>query len=282
MNVPTLEQLLNKVPRSLGSYAPVLDEIESVLESPQCSLASVGEAIEKDPDLTAQLLKLGNSAFYGFSARLSTVAEAVSLIGIQQVQDLILASSIIDQFSGLPPEQLNMESFWRHSLACGTCARILALENRLPKADKFFVGGLLHDIGRLVLVIQAPETSKEVFARYQTGGMLLHQAESQVLGYTSRDIGRALLQRWKYPEFLVQAVAGQPGANGAGRTEIAVVHFSDYLVNAMAIGCSGERQIAPLRKSTWEILGLNETALDTLMGTLDRQMEAVEEVFLGN
>lgn len=284
MNYPTLEQLLAGMPQSLGSYAPVLDEIEAVLESPQCSLASVGEAIEKDPDLTARLLKLGNSAFYGFSTRLSTVAEAVSLIGIQQVQDLILASSIIDQFNGMPREQINMESFWRHSLACGTSARILALEKRLPKADKFFVCGLLHDVGRLVLFLQAPAAAQRVFDCYHADRILLRDAERQVLGYDHQDIAAALLQRWNFPDVLVQAVGSHHELRGQTplRVETAVVHFSDYLVNAMQIGSSGERQIPPLQARLWETLGLTSEALDSLMSAIDDQMAAVEEAFLRN
>ena len=98
---PGVTKLISGIPASLGSYAPVLEEIEKLLESPECSLVTIGEAIEKEPDLTARLLRLANSSFYGFSSRLSTVTEAISLIGIQQVQDLILASSIISQFSGV-------------------------------------------------------------------------------------------------------------------------------------------------------------------------------------
>lgn len=284
MGAPPLDQLLSGMPASLGSYAPVLDEIETALESPQCSLTSVGEAIEKDPDLTARLLRLGNSAFYGFANRLSTISEAVSLIGIQQVQDLILASSIINQFSGVPAQYIDMGSFWRHSLACGTSARILALERRLPKADKFFVAGLLHDVGRLVLFVQAPDVARQVFELYQSGGILLQEAELRVLGYDHQDIAQALLRRWQYPEMLIQSIGRHhdPNNGSALRLETAVVHFSDYLVNAMQIGCSGERQIPPLKPMTWELLQLDSDALRTLMTSIDQQMQAVEEVFLNN
>lgn len=284
MNTPSLDELLSRMPKSLGSYAPVLDEIEAVLQSPQCSLASVGEAIEKDPDLTARLLMLGNSAFYGFATRLSTVAEAVSLIGIQQVQDLIMASSIIDQFAGMSPEFINMESFWRHSLACGTGARLLALEKRLPKADKFFVAGLLHDVGRLVLFLQAPAAAQRVFETYQADHRSLQESEQSVLGYDHQAIAAALLQRWSYPDVLVQAVGCHhtPEMITAGRMESAVVHFADYLVHAMQIGSSGERHIPALHPRAWETLGLTESSLEALMSAVDEQMEAVEEVFLAN
>ena len=164
MKLPSIERLVSAIPSSLGSCGPVLREIEEELRSPQCSLSTVGEAIEKDPDLTSRLLRLGNSPFYGYTSRLTSVAEAISLIGIQRVQDLLMASSIIERFSGVKEEYVNMQSFWRHSLACGIAARVVATELRLPKPDKYFVAGLLHDVGRLVLLGQRPEAAQQVFA----------------------------------------------------------------------------------------------------------------------
>ena len=152
-NPPSIKAMVQAVPRSLGSYGPVLLEIEAALQSPQCNLSTIGDAIQKDPDLTARLLRLANSPFFGFANRLSTVAEAVSLLGIQQIQDMIVASSVLEQFKGVPDSFVNKDSFWRHSLAVGITARLLAMERRLPKPDKFFVAGLLHDVGRLVLAL---------------------------------------------------------------------------------------------------------------------------------
>lgn len=282
MAPPTIVELVSAVPASLGSYGPVLEEIEAALESPQCSLVTVGEAIEKDPDLTARLLKLGNSSFYGYSTRLATVTEAISLIGIQQVQDLLLASSIIEKFSGVTDEFVSMESFWRHSLACGIAARLVAVERRLPKPDKFFVAGLLHDVGRLVLFSQAPKLAEQVFHRYRGERLLLREAEVRVLGYDHQQIGGGLLKHWKYPGHLTQAVEchHQPGLSDAGRDAAAIVHFADHLVNAMQIGSSGERHVPPLNTKAWDSMGLPLEALPSIVRTVDEQIEAVQEIFL--
>lgn len=284
MTVPSIDQLVNGIPRSLGSYAPVIDEIETALQSPQCSLVTVGEAIEKDPDLTARLLRLANSSFYGFSSRLSTVTEAVSLIGIQQVQDLIVASSSIEHFRGVSEEFVSMESFWRHSLACGIAARLLALEKRLPKPDKLFVVGLLHDVGRLVLFSQSPELTQKVFELYRREKLLLREAEQRILNYDHQQIASALLTQWKYPPGLVQAVAyhHSPGGSDLAPTEAAVVHIADHLVNAMQLGCSGERFIPPLNAKAWARLGIPVEALSTLTHTIEEQLDAIQEVFLAH
>jgi putative nucleotidyltransferase with HDIG domain len=282
MTRPTVNELISRIPSGLGSYAPVLKEIEAALESPERSLGTVSEAIEKDADLTARLLRLGNSSFYGFSTRLATVNEAISLIGIQQVRDLVLASAVIDQFSGVAAEFVSMESFWQHSLACGIGARRIANERRLPQADKFFVAGLLHDIGRLVLIAHAPEVAQRVFHLYHQERLLLTEAERRVLGFDHQQIGGALLQLWKFPISLVLAVAShhEPDSCEAACEEASVVHLSDHLVNAMQMGSSGECHVPPLSMKAWKTLGFQTTNLPSIVNAIDEQFEAVQDIFV--
>ena len=277
-----LQLLISRIPSSLGSYEPILTELEKVLADPQSSLAKMGEVIEKDPDLTARLLRLGNSAFYGFSARLETVTEAISLIGIQQVQDLIVASSVVQTFAGVPPEFVNMEKFWEHSLACGIGARLLAIATRVPKPDKLFVAGLLHDVGRLVLYSQGPRKAQEIFELCRAGRMLLRDAELKVLGFDHAQIGEALLGAWRYPRNLCHAVGYHhlPMAAGSFRTEAAFVHVADHLVNALQLGSSGERFVPPLHLKAWEQLNLAEDILESVVTSIDDQLEAVQDAFL--
>ena len=282
MTTPTLEQLTSAMPSSLGTYAPVLREIENALQSPEHSLATVGTTIEKDLDLTARLLRLGNSPFYGFSRRLATVTEVISLIGIQQVQDLIVASSIIKEFAGLGDEFVSMESFWRHNLACGIAARALALERRLAKPEQLFVAGLLHDMGRLALFAHAPDAARQVFGLYGRERMLLVEAESRVLGYDHARIARVLLQQWRFPVTLAEAVAyhHQPAGSQIAGDEAAVVHLADHLVNAMQVGHSGERFVPPLDVRAWERLQLPRESLARVVDTVDEQLEALRDSFL--
>ena len=281
MKPPTIKAMVQAVPRSLGSYGPVLQEIEVALQSPLSNLSTIGEVIQKDLDLTARLLRLANSPFYGFANRLSTVAEAVSLLGIQQIQDMIVASSVLEQFKGVPDTLVNKDSFWRHCIAVGITARLLAMERRLPKPDKFFVAGLLHDVGRLVLLSQAAEWAQAVFELYQREKMLLRDAEQKVLGYDHQQIAAELLQSWSYPTALVQAVAFHHTPNQSlARLDAAVVHIADHLVNAMGIGSSGEQSIPPLDDKAWALLGLNPDVLGRLTEAVDEQILAVEEAFL--
>lgn len=283
MTTPTIEDLVAAIPPSLGSYGPLLEEIEAALASPQCSLGTVGESIEKDIDLTSRLLRFANSAYCGFSTRLSTVTEAISLIGIQQVQDLLSASSVIERFSGVSGDVVDMQSFWKHSLACGIGARLIALERRLPKPDRLFVAGLLHDIGRLALYLESPTVAMKVFELYKKERILLREAEARLLGYDHQNIGEALLRNWKYPPALVLTVGyhHQPAGCEAARVEAAAVHVADHLVNAMRMGSSGERFVPPLNPQAWETLGMTPAQIEPVVNGIDEQFEAVQEMFLG-
>lgn len=283
MSAPTIDDLVLATPSSLGSYGPMILEIEAALRSPQCSLGSIGDIIEKDVDLTARLLRFSNSAYCGFSTKLSTVTEAISLIGIQQVQDLLTASSVIERFAGVSSEHVSVQSFWQHSLATGIGARLIAMEGRLPKPDRLFVAGLLHDIGRLVLFLQAPRHAQKIFELYHKERLMLREAEVRVLGYDHQNIAEAMLKSWKYPPTLVLAVGyhHSPAACEAAKVEAAVVHLADHLVNAMPVGSSGEKFIPPLNPQAWTNLGLKPDVLGHVIAGIDEQFDAVQEMFLG-
>jgi HD-like signal output (HDOD) protein len=283
MTAPTIEDLVLATPSSLGSYGPMMLEIEKALASPQCSLGMIAEIIEKDIDLTARLLRFSNSAYCGFSTRLSTVSEAIGLIGIQQVQDLLTASSVIERFSGVSSEFVSLHSFWQHSLATGIGARFIGMERRLPKPDRLFVAGLLHDIGRLVLFLQASKQAQKIFETYTKERMLLREAEVRVLGFDHQNLAEALLKSWRYPQQLTLAVGNHhnPASCEAARVEAAVVHLSDHLVNAMRVGSSGERFVPPLNTQAWATLGMKPDTLDSIVRGIDEQFEAVQEMFLG-
>lgn len=267
---------------SLGSYTGVIAQIDRLVKDPESTLADLGEIIEKDPDLAARLLKLGNSAFYGFAQRLETVSEAISLIGIQQVEDLLLASNVIEVFEGVSAVNVNMESFWHHSLACGICARCIAIARQIPAGDKFFVAGLIHDLGRLVLLSQRPRQATAIFGVYEKRRILLRDAEREVLGFDHAQIGEELLRGWQYPPNLVQAVAHhhQPMLAGIFQLESSVVHVADYIVHVMQMGNSGEKYVPPLNLRAWERVGLSADLMESIMRSIDEQIEAVHESFL--
>jgi putative nucleotidyltransferase with HDIG domain len=278
---PTIDEVIEGMPK-LASYAGVLNELDEVLNDMNSTLAEICEVIEKDPAMAAKLLQLGNTCFFGFSRRVETVFETISLIGIQQVRDLIAASTVMRMFAGVSSEHVDMESFWQHSLSCAVAARILAIDRQLPKPEKHFTAGLLHDIGRLVLYSRLPEQTAAIFQLYEKKRILLRDAEKTVLGYDHAELGAALVKSWNYPFNLIHAVRFHHMAMAAGAFQVdaCIIHLADHLVCAMELGTGGDGFIPPLSMHVWERLGMTTDALQTVVDAIDEQYKAVVEVFL--
>jgi HD-like signal output (HDOD) protein len=239
--------------------------------------------IADDPALTARLLRLVNSPIYGFPARIETVPQAISILGMTQVHDLALGTSFIQLFRDLPGELVDMGSFWRHSIACGVCARILAAQRRESNVERFFVAGLLHDIGRPIIFTHAAGEAREALTRARRSGELLYKVEHEIFGFHHGVVGSALLERWRLPGLLQEVTAWHHSPTLANRfpLETAVVHVADVIANALQMGSSGERLVPPLAPEAWEHLGIAPTALPTILKQVERQVNDAMTAVLG-
>ncbi len=266
--------------QGVASLPGVYLRLSEVVSDPRTSAADVGRVIAEDPGLTARLLKLVNSAMYGFPSRIETVSHAISIVGTAQLQDLALATSVIRLFAKLPQQLVTMEAFWRHSVACGVIARSLAARRREANVERYFVAGLLHDIGRPVMYLQAPDESRAALTRSRDAAVPLFQAEQEVFGFDHSHVGHALMDQWKLPAALREAVAQHHHPDRAQRfpVEAAVVHVADLMANALALGSSGESGIPPLEPSAWDVVGLPASVLADLVEECERHYEAAVQV----
>jgi putative nucleotidyltransferase with HDIG domain len=265
---------------SVSSLPGIYLRLSEVVADPLSSATDVGKVIADDPGLTARLLQLVNSAMYGFPQPIETVSHAISIVGTAQLQDLALATSVIRLFASLPPGLVTMDSFWRHSVACGVIARLLATRRRETNVERFFVAGLLHDIGRPVLFTQVPEESRAAMARSSETGVPLFFAEQAILGFDHTHVGQALLDMWKLPPSLREAVAHHHYPDRAKRfpMETATVHVADLIANAFQFGTSGEQALPPFAPAAWDLLGLPPTVLPDLVEESERHYEAAVQI----
>lgn len=263
----------------IPSLPMIFTRIDEAVNNPRSSLADIGRIISEDSSLTARLLKIVNSAFYSFPSKIETISRAVTVVGTQQLRDLALATSVMKLFQGIPPDLINMEAFWKHSIACGVAARVLAAHKREANIERFFVAGILHDIGRLVLCMKDPDWMRSALGRCQASGELLYKVEYEELGFDHASLGRALLENWKLPASLVETVAYHHNPEAAARfpVEAAHVHLADIIAHAMQLGSSGERFVPPLSRAAWDRAGVSPGQLSGAMEEVDRHYrEAVE------
>ena len=184
-------------------------ELKSVLEDPSKSLSDAGNVIINDPALTMRLLKLVNSAYFGFPGRIATVTHAISMIGSRELQNLVLATLVINKFSAQPGGMMTMHDFWATGLRSALMAKALALA--LPgqiKEDResVFICGLLHDIGKLVFYRRIPEIARQIGLLAEQTGESETAIEQKILGFDHYDAGAELARLWHLPAIISETI----------------------------------------------------------------------------
>jgi len=226
---------------------PTLPEVyydfKEVMEDPDGSFEKISEIISTDTGLTIRLLRIVNSAFYGFPSQIDTISHAISVVGLEQLNNLVLSTVVMDRFKDIPDSVINMESFWKHSIACGLAARVIAAHRKEINTERFFVAGMLHDVGRLVIAMSAPFSILSVFMRCKAEQILLHDAEKDILGFNHCDVGQHLLKTWSLPEFHQNVVGNHHHENID--LESGILNVADYIANDLKLGDSGEVLFPP-------------------------------------
>ena len=252
----------------LASLPEVCIRLNEMVEDPRYSSMQVGDVIGRDPALTAQLLRLVNSAFFSFPAKVSTISRAVMIIGERELRYLVLAMSAVKAFAQVPVELVSMESFWRHSVYCGVVAKLIAAKCDVLHPERLFVAGLLHDIGLLVMLNRTPELERVALQRAASADEPVFMAEREVFGEGCDHavIGSVLLKSWNLPPQLCQAVACHHEIERAGeaRLDAAIIHLANLVTNYSEMATVGGFDVVSGDPMAWELTGLSEDIVPIL------------------
>jgi len=244
----------------LASLPEVCIRVNEMVDDPRSSAADIAKVISRDTALTAQLLRMANSAFYNFPSKVNTISRAVTVVGERELRYLVLALSAVRAFSAIPVELMNMAAFWRHSVYCGVVARLVASHCRVLHSERLFVAGLLHDVGRLVMMSREPEKEREALQRYDAGEMTLEKAEEALFGFNHADVGLALMHQWNLPDVLCETVGCHHDVSKAeeARLDAAIVHIADVIAYRAELPVNYEGVVPEFDPLAWEITGLSE------------------------
>jgi HD-like signal output (HDOD) protein len=263
----------------LPTLPAVVTRIVGMVEDPNTSAEDVNEVISQDPALTAKILKLVNSAFYGFSRRISTVTEAVVILGFNTVKSLALSASVFEVFEGEGSEHFDRVGLWEHSIATGVAGEMAANRIRYPNVEEVMVAGILHKIGQVVIDQYFHEELTRVIAYAREHDTTMLEAEREILGVGHPRVGGWLAERWNLPAEISAAISYYHDPFEAPedyRRLPMLIHVGDVLARTKHIGWNPDDVEPEFKEGVWDELGLEKEDIRSILDRLKDKMEDAE------
>ncbi|HQR13199.1 MAG TPA: HDOD domain-containing protein [Nitrospira sp.] len=258
----------------LPTLPHVVQKLASMIGRPNVSAEEIGALIEKDQVLSAKVLRLANSPFYGFPSRIASVAHAVVVLGLSVVKGLTLCATAFDMM-----KNAGMNDLWRHSLGVAMTAHILGAKTGMKNPEEVFVGGLLHDIGKVVLYVKWPDVGKQITAATKDSARSRMDTERELFDVTHADVGGWLATAWHLPTSLREPILHHhlPSAAQEAKLQTAIVHVADVLVKGLACGNPGDDLVPPLSRQAWELVGLDAQSLAGCLAQATEEFQTIDD-----
>ncbi len=266
---------------NLPTPAMVFNQINKVIHNPNTSAYDVAAIISEDPAISAKVLKLTNSVFYGIPRTVTNIKQAIVILGLEAVKSLVLSASVFDMFARNQIDKEYQEEFWRHSLSCAFASRIIARSFKtktLLEGEVSFSAGLLHDIGKLVICGFLPQEHKAIKEIIQNENLQAHEAEERVFGFNHAHIGSILAESWHLPENLHNAICfhHNPGGLKVNVEQNYIINFANYLSKLLDKSENEWDGVSPPQEDSWLILGISRELLPTFVTHLQDEYNKAE------
>lgn len=254
---------------NLPALPEIVLELLATIDQETASIDYLAGRLSRDQVLSAKVLRLANSSFYGFPGRVASVRDAMVVLGIRVVRSLVTAAGIAQRLPKPPAGQPAANEIWRHAFATATCARAIASAQSLD-LEAAFTAGLIHDLGRLVLLVHFPAAYQAVREGARSDGSFLAEAERRVLGIDHAEVGYELALRWRLPEAIGVAVRDHHQTANASAASLAdVVHVADVLVHALDLEASTDECVPPIDVGAWKRLAMTPERLPGLFKAIE-------------
>lgn len=271
MEQTKLEELIEQIDQ-LPTLPTTVIKLVQMVQDPDTSAQDVNQVLAQDPSLAARILRMVNSAYFGFSERITSIRHAIVIMGFHAVKNLALTASVLDSFEsdGFSTDVFDRKQFWVHSLSVAAASKLVAKQMGYPNPDEHFISGLLHDIGKIVIDQKAHDGFVEVLKLVEDQNILIREAEMKVFGFDHTQVGRWLAKHWNLPEELHHVIAFHhepPRARDQMRA-VTVVHIADVLARALFLGTGGDRLVPMIDEEAWEASGLSLDDIEIIMPKL--------------
>ncbi len=261
--------------KTLPTLPGVITKLNSVSENEKSSVQEMARIVSSDQVLSARILRLANSPSYGFY-RVSTISNAMILLGVNVVKSLALSSSIFEIM------EKNSVGLWEHSLGTATASNIIAKKLALPEVEEISTAGLLHDIGKVIIGLKCGESVLEMREIILADGLYSSEAERIVLDTDHSEVGGWLSKSWFLPDKLSEPITYHHDVvrSEDHRIKTAVVHLADVLINASGFGDNGDPYVPAIQQIAWDTLKMDEKILAEIVEELEDKLIEVKNFSL--
>lgn len=280
----SLEKVLVYV-RKMPALPVTVSKVVEICNSKTTSPVDLNKVISMDPVLMARVLKLINSAYYGLPQRVTSLVRAIIMLGINTVKNLALSTAVIDNLGRSEDfRSLNLQGFWRHSLAVGVISKIIARHLGVPAKDleEYFITGLLHDIGKIPINSVLPDRYLELISIADREHQSLFKVERQALGFDHGTVGRAIGESWNLGEYIQDSIEFHhtPAEyTGEHSRMLYIIATANYFANIGEFGYSGDRYPEAVPDTIFTTLGIEMSLLDSIEDEVHGEIEKAE-IFL--
>ncbi len=261
----------------MPSLSPVVHKISEVANNVRASAQDLTDVIQLDPVLTAKVIRMVNSAYFGLPQEVKSLKQAVVLLGINTIKNVAISSAFLGKSYLKGSDVLDGEDFWKHSLGVAVASKMIA--KRLGIEEKFleeyFIAGLIHDIGKILMNNFFPEEMKKILDVSSRKNIQITEIEKSVLGLSHEEIGIAIGKKWKFETSLLYAVGRhhQPVLQGSAALFSMVVSVADTFVKILKVGFSGNYRITPIDSEVWKVLELEEEAVFVALSDINIEID---------
>jgi len=265
----------------LPSLSAVFQQFTAKLDEPKATANDFSEIISTDPSLIVRVLKIVNSAFYSFTATITDIPHAITIIGLSELRELILALSVVEFFDGLPNDLISMESFWNHSVLTGLLARELQKSPKVQTKESVYTAGMLHDVGSLVFYNRLPEVAKSVIELEKRQAKSRYLLEQEIIGFDHAAIGGELMRHWGLPDFLIEVVSNhhQPDKAKSFQEEAQLINFADQVARIIESGANPGMALKNMGQSI--VFEIPESKLEESIDAAKEKQAAMVAAIMG-
>jgi HD-like signal output (HDOD) protein len=268
------------VDRKLPEAPTIISELNQVIADPLATSNDVANVVNTSPSLAATVLKIVNSAHYGFPSRIDRISRAVTIIGTREISSLALGICVMHEFKNIPKHIIDMQEFIRHSLACGIISRILAARNNFSQTEQLFVSGLLHDIGKLIVYSDYPKHANKCFCMSEHLKSSVYETEKKIVGMNHPQLAKYLLQKWQLPTDLSDNIINHHSPSRASDPKKAgIIHLADIISQGLGIGYSGERSIPYFDYTIIDKIVDSSHSIEMIVRQAVHQLYQIEAIF---